>query len=62
VIRLLLENGADVHSMNDQGVTALGWAYSPPRDMGGSLSVQRRVVRLLKEYGATPVGAGRRRR
>ncbi len=62
VVRLLLESGADVHSMNDQGVTALGWAYSPPRDMGGSLSVQRRVVRLLKEYGAMPVGAGRRRR
>ena len=62
VVRLLLENGADVHSRNDQGVTALGWAYSPPRDMGGSLSVQRRVVRLLKEYGAMPVGAGSRRR
>jgi ribosomal protein L40E len=58
VVRLLLKHGADVRSVNDQGITALAWAYSPPGNMGGTLSEQRRVVRLLKEYGASPVGAG----
>lgn len=50
LVKILLENGADVDIRNSKGVTALGWAYSPTTELV-SLKNQRKVVKLLKEYG-----------
>jgi ankyrin repeat protein len=61
VIEALLDHGADIHAVNNQGITALGWAYSP--ELTGQLPfrVGREVVRMLKQHGAKSTASFRPR-
>lgn len=54
LVRALLEEGADVNATNNKGISVLGWAYSPVIEGEFSVRQRRQIVKLLKDYGATP--------